>query len=118
MRVQLELSQAKSELDRKVAEKDEEIEQLKRNSQRAVEAMQSMLDAEIRSRNDALRLKKKMEGDLNEMEIQLCHSSRQLTETQKHLRAVQGQFKVRRSLWRVWMGPPPALGSGLTPDFP
>nr|XP_019610779.1 PREDICTED: myosin-13 [Rhinolophus sinicus] len=93
LRVQLELSQAKSELDRKVAEKDEEMEQLKRNSQRAAEAMQSMLDAEIRSRNDALRLKKKMEGDLNEMEVQLGHSSRQLAETQKHLRAVQGQLK-------------------------
>ncbi|CAK7318384.1 MYH13 [Vulpes lagopus] len=93
LRVQLELSQVKSELDRRVTEKDEEIEQLKRNSQRAAEAMQSMLDAEIRSRNDALRLKKKMEGDLNELEIQLGHSSRQVAETQKHLRTVQGQLK-------------------------
>ncbi|EHH24529.1 hypothetical protein EGK_08194, partial [Macaca mulatta] len=93
LRVQLELSQVKSELDRKVIEKDEEIEQLKRNSQRATEAMQSVLDAEIRSRNDALRVKKKMEGDLNEMEIQLGHSNRQVAETQKHLRTVQGQLK-------------------------
>ncbi|KAB1265119.1 Myosin-13 [Camelus dromedarius] len=93
LRAQLELNQLKSELDRKLTEKDEEIEQLKRNSQRAAEAMQSMLDAEIRSRNDALRLKKKMEGDLNELEIQLGHSNRQVAETQKHLRAVQGQLK-------------------------
>lgn len=56
--------------------------------------MQSVLDAEIRSRNDALRLKKKMEGDLNEMEIQLSHANRQVAETQKHLRTVQGQLKV------------------------
>ncbi|EPY86763.1 myosin-13 [Camelus ferus] len=93
LRAQLELNQLKSELDRKLTEKDEETEQLKRNSQRAAEAMQSMLDAEIRSRNDALRLKKKMEGDLNELEIQLGHSNRQVAETQKHLRAVQGQLK-------------------------
>lgn len=118
LRVQLELSQVKSEFDRKVTEKDEEIEQLKRNSQRAAEAMQSMLDAEIRSRNDALRLKKKMEGDLNEMEIQLGHSSRQLAETQKHLRAVQGQLKVRAWPLEGLAGPRPALGSGLTPGFP
>lgn len=116
--MQLELSQVKSEFDRKVTEKDEEIEQLKRNSQRAAEAMQSMLDAEIRSRNDALRLKKKMEGDLNEMEIQLGHSSRQLAETQKHLRAVQGQLKVRAWPLEGVAGPRPALGSGLTPGFP
>ncbi|XP_043936259.1 myosin-4-like [Protopterus annectens] len=93
LRVQLELNQVKSEIDRKIAEKDEEIEQLKRNNLRVVESMQSTLDSEIRSRNDALRLKKKMEGDLNEIEIQLSHANRQATEAQKHLRTVQGQLK-------------------------
>ncbi|XP_075893331.1 myosin heavy chain, fast skeletal muscle-like [Nelusetta ayraudi] len=93
IRVQLELTQVKNEVDRKVAEKDEEIEQIKRNSQRTIETMQSTLDAEIRSRNDALRVKKKMEGDLNEMEIQLGHANRQAAEAQKQLRNIQGQFK-------------------------
>ncbi|XP_075691563.1 myosin heavy chain, skeletal muscle, adult-like [Rhinoderma darwinii] len=93
LRVQLELNQIKSEVDRKIAEKDEEIEQLKRNSQRAIDTMQSTLDYEIRSRNDALRLKKKMEGDLNELEIQLSHANRQAAEAQKQLRNVQVQYK-------------------------
>ncbi|OCT63129.1 hypothetical protein XELAEV_18044226mg [Xenopus laevis] len=93
LRIQLELNQVKGEVDRKIAEKDEELEQVKRNSQRALESMQSTLDAEIRSRNDALRLKKKMEGDLNEMEIQLSHANRQAAESQKQLRNVQGQLK-------------------------
>uniref|UniRef100_A0AAV2M7K7 Myosin heavy chain n=1 Tax=Knipowitschia caucasica TaxID=637954 RepID=A0AAV2M7K7_KNICA len=93
LRVQLELTQVKGEIDRKLAEKDEEIEQIKRNSQRVIETMQSTLDAEIRSRNDALRIKKKMEGDLNEMEIQLSHANRQAAEAQKQLRNVQGQLK-------------------------
>uniref|UniRef100_A0A8C2Z7G4 Myosin heavy chain, fast skeletal muscle-like n=1 Tax=Cyclopterus lumpus TaxID=8103 RepID=A0A8C2Z7G4_CYCLU len=93
MRIQLELTQVKSEIDRKLAEKDEEIDQIKRNSQRVMESMQSTLDAEVRSRNDALRIKKKMEGDLNEMEVQLSHANRQAAEAQKQLRNVQGQFK-------------------------
>ncbi|XP_069503630.1 myosin-4-like [Ambystoma mexicanum] len=93
LRIQLELNQVKSEVDRKVAEKDEEIEQLKRNNQRAVDSLQSTLDSEIRSRNDALRLKKKMEGDLNEIEIQLSHANRQAAEAQKQLRNVQAQLK-------------------------
>lgn len=84
----------KSEIDRKIAEKDEEIEQLKRNYQRTVETMQSALDAEVRSRNEAIRIKKKMEGDLNEIEIQLSHANRQAAETLRHLRSVQGQLKV------------------------
>ncbi|XP_051985602.1 myosin heavy chain, fast skeletal muscle [Xyrauchen texanus] len=93
LRIQLELTQVKGEIDRRLAEKDEEIEQIKRNSQRVIESMQTTLDAEIRSRNDALRIKKKMEGDLNEMEVQLSHANRQAAEAQKQLRNVQGQFK-------------------------
>ncbi|XP_069503644.1 myosin-4-like [Ambystoma mexicanum] len=93
LRTQLELNQIKSEVDRKIAEKEEEIEQLKRNNQRAVDSLQGTLDSEIRSRNEALRLKKKMEGDLNEIEIQLSHANRQAAEAQKHLRNVQGQLK-------------------------
>ncbi|KAK2515470.1 hypothetical protein Q9233_013983 [Columba guinea] len=93
LRLQLELNQVKSEIDRKIAEKDEEIDQMKRNHLRIVESMQSTLDAEIRSRNEALRLKKKMEGDLNEIEIQLSHANRQAAEAQKNLRNTQGVLK-------------------------
>ncbi|CAM9733567.1 unnamed protein product [Bubo scandiacus] len=91
--LQLELNQVKSEIDRKIAEKDEEIDQMKRNHLRIVESMQSTLDAEIRSRNEALRLKKKMEGDLNEMEIQLSHANRVAAEAQKNLRNTQAVLK-------------------------
>ncbi|NXM48130.1 MYH1B protein, partial [Gymnorhina tibicen] len=93
LRLQLELNQVKSEIDRKIAEKDEEIDQMKRNHLRIVESMQSTLDAEIRSRNEALRLKKKMEGDLNEIEIQLSHANRQAAEAQKNLRNTQAVLK-------------------------
>lgn len=78
-----------------MAEKDEEIEQIKRNSQRMIDSIQNTLDSEIRSRNEALRVKKKMEGDLNEMEIQLSHANRQAAEAQKQLRNIQGQLKVK-----------------------
>merc|ERR1711915_693301 len=36
---------------------------------------------------------KRMEGDLNEMEIQLSHANRQAAESQKQLRNVQAQLK-------------------------
>ncbi|KAG7234152.1 hypothetical protein INR49_005752, partial [Caranx melampygus] len=93
LHLQLELNQIKSEVDRKVAEKDEEIDHLKRNHQRTVDTLQSTLDAETRSRNDAIRVKKKMEGDLNEMEIQLGHANRQAAEATKQLRNLQTQLK-------------------------
>ncbi|XP_072501186.1 myosin-4-like [Notamacropus eugenii] len=93
LRIQLELNQVKSDIDRKLAEKDEELEQFKRNHIRIVESMQSTLDAEIRSRNDALRIKKKMEGDLNEMEIQLNHANRQAAEAIRNYRNTQVLLK-------------------------
>uniref|UniRef100_A0A8C9JXT5 Myosin-2 n=1 Tax=Panthera tigris altaica TaxID=74533 RepID=A0A8C9JXT5_PANTA len=93
LRIQLELNQVKSEVDRKIAEKDEEIDQLKRNHIRVVESMQTMLDAEIRRRNDAIRLQKKMEGDLNEMEIQLNHANRMAAEALRNYRNTQGILK-------------------------
>ncbi|NXQ26821.1 MYH1B protein, partial [Alaudala cheleensis] len=91
--VNQELTQMKSEISRKIAEKDEEINQLKKNHERIVETMQAVLDAEIRSRNEALRMKKKMEGDLNEIEIQLSHANRVAAEAQKNLRNTQAVLK-------------------------
>lgn len=94
LRAQLELHQARAEAERKAAEKDEELEQAKRGHLRALEALQATLEAETRSRAEALRLKKKMEGDLNEMEIQLAHANRLAAEAQKQAKAAQGYLKV------------------------
>uniref|UniRef100_A0A8P4G289 Myosin motor domain-containing protein n=3 Tax=Dicentrarchus labrax TaxID=13489 RepID=A0A8P4G289_DICLA len=93
LRVQLELAQVKGEVDRRLAEKEEELELMKRNNQRIVETMQSALDAETRNKNDALRIRKKMETDLNEMEIQLGHANRQAAEAHKQLRNIQAHLK-------------------------
>ncbi|XP_030634159.1 myosin, heavy chain 7B, cardiac muscle, beta a [Chanos chanos] len=93
LRIQLELNQLKADIDRKLAEKDEEVDNLRRNHQRALESMQTTLDAEAKSRNEAIRLKKKMEGDLNEMEIQLNHANRLASESQKTVRHLQTQIK-------------------------
>ncbi|NWY04412.1 MYH6 protein, partial [Nothoprocta ornata] len=93
LRAQLEFNQVKADYERKLAEKDEEMEQAKRNHLRVVDSLQTSLDAETRSRNEALRLKKKMEGDLNEMEIQLSHANRLAAEAQKQVKILQGNLK-------------------------
>ncbi|XP_060725389.1 myosin-7-like [Tachysurus vachellii] len=93
LRAQLEFNQVKAEIERKLSEKDEEMEQAKRNQQRVVDILQSSLESETRSRNEALRIKKKMEGDLNEMEIQLSQANRQAAEAQKQLKSLHGHMK-------------------------
>uniref|UniRef100_A0A673MNE8 Myosin-6 n=1 Tax=Sinocyclocheilus rhinocerous TaxID=307959 RepID=A0A673MNE8_9TELE len=93
LRAQLEFNQTKADIERKLVEKDEEMEQSKRNLQRTIDTLQSSLESETRSRNEALRIKKKMEGDLNEMEIQLSQANRQAAEAQKQLKSVQAHLK-------------------------
>ncbi|XP_056331522.1 myosin-7-like [Danio aesculapii] len=93
LRTQLEFNQIKADIERKLTEKDEEMEQVKRNQQRTIDTLQSALESETRSRNEALRIKKKMEGDLNEMEIQLSQANRQAAEAQKQLKSVQAHLK-------------------------
>uniref|UniRef100_A0AAR2IXG0 Myosin-7 n=1 Tax=Pygocentrus nattereri TaxID=42514 RepID=A0AAR2IXG0_PYGNA len=93
LRAQLEYNQIKAGLERKLTEKDEEMEQSKRNLIRTIDTLQSSLEAETRNRNEALRVKKKMEGDLNEMEIQLSQANRQAAEAQKQLKSLHSNFK-------------------------
>ena len=106
LRAQLEFNQIKAEMERKLAEKDEEMEQAKRNHLRVVDSLQTSLDAETRSRNEALRVKKKMEGDLNEMEIQLSHANRMAAEAQKQLKNLQGLLKVHGDSWKQEVSSP------------
>uniref|UniRef100_A0A8C6UQP9 Myosin, heavy chain 6, cardiac muscle, alpha n=1 Tax=Neogobius melanostomus TaxID=47308 RepID=A0A8C6UQP9_9GOBI len=93
LRLQLEFGQTRAELERKLSEKDEEMEQNKRNQQRALESLQSALENEARSRSEALRLKKKMESDLTEMEVQLNVATRGAAEAQRQLKVLQGALK-------------------------
>ncbi|KAJ8364007.1 hypothetical protein SKAU_G00128380 [Synaphobranchus kaupii] len=93
IRIQLELAQVKADIDRRIHEKEEEFEVTRKNHQRAVESLQASLEAEAKGRAEALRLKKKMESDLNEMEIQLEHANKNNSELVKTLKKMQQQIK-------------------------
>ncbi|KAM7372302.1 hypothetical protein PAMP_009481 [Pampus punctatissimus] len=93
VRVQLELAQVKADIDRRIHEKEEEFEVTRKNHARAVESLQASLEAEAKGRAEALRMKKKMEGDLNEMDIQLEHANRNNAELVKTLKKLQQQIK-------------------------
>merc|ERR1719192_1883130 len=62
LRVQLELGQVKQEIDRRVAEKEEEFNNTWKNHARAMESLGSSIEAEQRAKGEALRIKKQLEG--------------------------------------------------------
>ena len=61
------MSQVRQEIDRRIQEKEEEFEHSRKNHQRALESMQASLEAEARAKEEALRIKKKNEADINEV---------------------------------------------------
>merc|ERR1712013_187868 len=93
LRAQLELGQVKQEIDRRIAEKEEEFENSRKNRARAMDSMQASLESEQRAKADALRIKKKLEGDINELEIALDHANKANSEAQKAIKRYQGQHR-------------------------
>ena len=67
---------------------------IRRKQQSAIDSLQSSLDSEARCRMEAARLKRSMEGELTEMELQLGCASRQASEATKSLGQLQTQIKV------------------------
>merc|ERR1719402_1808445 len=86
LRGQLELGQVRQEIDRRIAEKEEEFDNTRKTHSRAIESMQASLEAESKGKADALRAKKKLEADINELEIALDHSNKSNSDLQKHIK--------------------------------
>merc|ERR1712156_242276 len=86
-------SQNKQDFERRLAEKEEEVDTTRRNGQRALESMQTSMDSESKARAEAIRQKKKLEGDFNDLEIQLGHANRQATDASKNVKTLQSQVK-------------------------
>merc|ERR1719323_163405 len=93
LRAQLELGQVKTEIDRRIAEKEEEFNNTRKNHGRAMESLQASLESEQRAKAEALRIKKKLESDINEYEIALDHANKANNEALKSIKRYQGQLR-------------------------
>ena len=54
-----------------------------------MESMQASLEAEQRAKAESLRIKKKLEGEINELEIALDHANKANSEAQKSIKRYQ-----------------------------
>merc|ERR1719295_442364 len=82
LRCQMELSQVKTEIDRRLAEKEEEFILVKKAQSKALDSMQVALETETKSKAEALRMKKKLEGDAADLGLALEHAIAGNAETQ------------------------------------
>ena len=61
--------------------------------------MQASLEAEARAKTEALRLKKKLESDINELEIALDHANKANSEAHKSIKRYQNQHREVEGLY-------------------
>merc|ERR1712088_839126 len=93
-----ELSQVKQEIERRIKEKEEELEGLRKTYQRAIESMQSSLETETKAKGEAIRHKKKLEADLNELDIALERANGANSEAQQTIKKYQGQIREAQQM--------------------
>merc|ERR1711970_1290533 len=93
LRCQLELSQVKQDIDRRLQQKDEEFASTKKNFGKALEGMQMALEGETKGKVEALRMKKKLEGDVLDLETSLEHANAANAESQKSIKMIQQRLR-------------------------
>ena len=65
----------------------------RKNHQRAMDSLAASLEGEQRAKGEALRVKKKLESDINELEIALDHANKANAEAQKAIKRYQAQLR-------------------------
>merc|ERR1712241_661379 len=89
LRAQLELTQLKQEIDRRIGEKEEEFDSTRKNFQKAIDSMQGAIEMESKGKAEATRMKKKLETDVLDLETSLEHANAANGETQKVIKKYQ-----------------------------
>merc|ERR1719167_433696 len=91
LRAQLELGQVRQDIDRRVAEKVDEFNNTRKNHARAMDSLGASIETEQRAKGEALRVKKQLEGEINELEIGLDHANKANAEGLKSIKRYQTQ---------------------------
>merc|ERR1712198_426324 len=93
LRSQLELANVRQEIDRRVAEKEEEFNNTRKNHARAMESLGASIETEQRAKGEGLRIKKQLEGEISELEIGLDHANKANAEGLKSIKRYQTQLR-------------------------
>jgi len=93
LKLQLEHAAIKQVTDRKITEKDEELETARKNHQRQLLALQGTIDSETKTKGDLIREKKALEADIIDLENAVEAGARASSDAQKTARKLQSTVK-------------------------
>ena len=93
LRASLELTQVRQEIERRIAQKEDEFASTKKNFGKAIEGMQAALETETKGKVEALRMKKKLETDVIDLGIALEHANAANAESQRNIKLIQNNIR-------------------------
>merc|ERR1719430_554918 len=93
LRASLELTQVKQEIERRIAQKEDEFASTRKNFGKAIEGMQMALEAETKGKVEALRMKKKLDSDVIDLGVALEHANAANAESQRNISLIQGNIR-------------------------
>merc|ERR1712223_478055 len=93
LRASLELTQVRQEIERRIAQKDEEFAATKKNFAKAIDGMQMELESETKGKVEALRMKKKLETDVVDLGVALEHANAANAESQRNIKRIQATIR-------------------------
>ena len=93
MKVQLELAALRTASERKLADKDNEIDSLKKNHQKQTDALQGMVEEAGRGAGDVLKARKGLESQVLDLEAQLDAATRGSGDAAKTIKRLAAQVK-------------------------
>ena len=93
LRIQLEINQVKIEVENRIKAKDEEFAFTKKNFTKAIEGMQMTLESETKGKVEALRMKKKLETDVFDLDTDLGHANAANADSQKQIKTIQQKIR-------------------------
>merc|ERR1712241_829109 len=86
-------TQVRAEIERRIAEKEDEFLSTKKNFQHAIDGLQNVLETESKGKAEAVRMKKKLEADVSELEVSLEHANAANQETQKVIKGYHNRIR-------------------------
>merc|ERR1719414_2328578 len=81
------------EIERRIAQKEEEFASTRKNFGKAIEGMQMALEAESKGKAEALRMKKKLDTDVVDLGIALEHANAANAESQRNIKLIQDNIR-------------------------
>merc|ERR1719479_445011 len=95
LRLSLEVNQVRADIEKRLQEKEEEFESTRRNHTKAMEQMQFAIEQESKSKAEAVRIKKKLELDIAELDSALEHANLSNAELQKNIKLCQDRIREK-----------------------